>query len=230
MSEVKRNITVTFLFLVCVYGLYAAYTRGNANAWYFKAEFALNDWAAEGEIPNIRQYTETLAAIEKAHSLDPGHPHYVHMLGRIIHWGIDNEFESIDKLSVVKRRYLEASELRPLWPDPWVDLARLNHYLHGYNAETQFYLERALKTGPFVDLVTISTAEILLLHWEELSGADRALLFEQFDIATKQAKVLKAVLDFAQQIEQEKLLCLQLKFNPDYKKQKESRIFKQFCK
>ncbi len=225
----NSKLIIIILAIICCYGLYTSFLRGNANAWYFKAEFALNDWFLKGGIPSQQNYSEALDAINKAQSLDPEHPHYAHMLGRIIHWGVDSNFENKEQLLTVKNWYLKATELRPLWPDPWVDLARLNNFLQGYNQETQGYLQQALKTGPYIDLVTISCIEILLLNWNKLPHDDKALIFEQFSIAVKQTNVLRSVLEIATKIGKENIFCLQLKYNKDYKQQKSLSVYRQFC-
>jgi len=91
------------------------------------------------------------------------------------------------------------------------------------------YIQQALKTGPYINLVNDGVLQILLLNWAELTVDEKALLFEQFAIATKQPELLTKILDFASQYEQVKPLCLQLKFNPDYIKQKDSSIYRRFC-
>lgn len=206
-----------------------AFYRGTANVWYFKAEYALNEWAENGVIANKADYLETLNAITKAQTLDPNHPHYAHMVGRITHWGVDMGFEEKAKLHEVKAWYLSATEIRPLWPDPWIDLARLNNYLAGYTTETKLYIEQALKTGPYINLVTKGTLQVLMLNWNHLSGTEKRLLFDQFSIAVKQPKLLTEVLSLAKDMGRETLLCNQLKFNPAYKTQKESNIYNRYC-
>jgi len=228
-SKPVNYIAIGMLLLLTLYCLSSSFSRGMANAWYFNAEFSLNDWATKNTIKDKAEYTSTLTSIKKAQSLDPTHPHYAHMVGRILHWGVDMGFEDTIKLAVINQWYLLATELRPFWPEPWIDLARLNNSLHGYNDKTKYYIEQALATGPYVDLVTVGTIQVWLLNWSALSGSERTLLFKQFDVATKQPKVLKQVLEFSKSINREKLLCTQLKFNPLYSKQKEWYPYRKFC-
>ena len=159
-----RPLAILLLASVCLYGLSSAYHRGNANAWYYQVEYALNDWSKADTIASLADYQDTLAIMKKVVALDPGHPHYAHMMGRVLHWGVNMEFEPRMTLLEVKKWYLKATELRPLWPDPWVDLAILNNYLTGYSEETQFYMAQALVAGPFDDLVKQA---------EEQIGADK---------------------------------------------------------
>ena len=222
-------VTFSLLLLLTVYCLSSSFNRGVANAWYFNAEFSLNDWAKQKTIKDKTEYQHALTAIKKAQSLDPTHPLYVHMVGRISHWGVDMGFEDEAKLAEINEWYLSATQLRPLWPDPWVDLLLLNNYLQGYNDQTKAYVKEALATGPYIGYVTVGTIKVWLLNWSVLSGKERELLFKQFDVATKQNKVLSQVLEFAKEINREKLLCSQLKFNPKYVKQKASNLYKKYC-
>ncbi len=119
--------------------------------------------------------------------------------------------------------------MRPLWPDPWIDLAILNNYTNGYDEETKTYMQQALKTGPYINLVNNGVMQILLLNWAMLTIDEKTLLFDQFAIAAKQPELLTRILDFASQYEQVKPFCLQLKFNPDYSKQKGSSVYKRYC-
>lgn len=237
-TSVKSNIPNNYLFtgllvallLFTLYCLSSAFSRGSANAWYFSAEFALNEWAIKGEIESKEAYLSTLTAIQKAQSMDTMHPHYAHMLGRIMHWGVDMGYEDASKLIEIKQWYLLATTLRPMWPDPWVDLLRLNNYLEGYNYETKHYIQQALKVGPYIDLVTTGTIEVWLLNWHLLSGVEKTKLFDQFDIATRQNKVLSSVLELATKLNREKLLCVQLTYNKAYQKQKDSWVYRRHCK
>jgi hypothetical protein len=228
-NKLVHYFSLGLLLLLTFYCLSSAFSRGVANAWYFNAEFSLNDWANHKTIKDKEDYEQTLSSIKKAQSLDPTHPHYAHMVGRIMHWGVDKGFEDKAKLEEISQWYLLATQLRPLWPDPWVDLLRLNNFLDGYNDQTKYYIEKALATGPYIDLVTIGTLQVWLLNWSVLSGRERQLLFNQFYVATKQHKVLSQVLQFAKDINREKLLCSQLKFNVKHQKQKDSNLYRNYC-
>jgi hypothetical protein len=228
-NKIIHYFTLALLLLVSLYGISSAFSRGAANAWYFNGEFSLNNKKEQHAIKDKAIYTKVLTSIKKAQSLDPMHPHYAHMVGRTMHWGIDMEFTDKEKLTEVRQWYLLAAQLRPLWPDPWVDLMRLNNYLDGYNVQTKYYMEQALSVGPNVDLVTLATLQVWLINWSNLSGKERELLFKQFDVATKQNKVLDEVLQFAKDISSENLLCSQLKFNMRYSKQKKSYLYRRYC-
>lgn len=228
-SKLQFYVVVMVLSIITVYALSAALTRGVANAWYFHVEFSLNAWADDKTQVNIESYENTLTSIKKAQSLDPTHPHYAHMLGRVLHWGVDLGYEDRSRLTDVKEWYVLATKLRPMWPDPWADLVRLNNYLNGFTDETKYYINQALTMGPYNDFVRVSTMKVWLMNWSVLSGEERAALYTQFDLATKHYAKLEEILNFAKNNNKEKVLCSQLKYNPVYKAHKTTWLYKKSC-
>lgn len=226
---IKRLLAVLLLSLLCLYGAYTAFYKGSANAWYYQAEFAINAWAKQGKVSSRSDYDVALTAIIKARALDPNYPHYAHINGRILHWGIISGFEGVDKYHKVKSLYLSAVANRPMWPDVWIDLAIINNYLDGFNADTQQYLAEAIETGPYIKEVITGSIEILLSNWLLLSAKDKQLMFDQFAKSVKHPDLLKASLVFATSITKQKLLCLQLKYKPEYQMAKSTWPYKKYC-
>ena len=227
---VPRTILVLLLLFVCLYAGYTAFYKGYANAWYYQAEFAINAWAKQGKVTSRSEYDSALAAINKAHVLDLSYPHYAHINGRILHWGIISGFENEAKYTAVRSLYLAAAARRPMWPDVWIDLATTNNYLDGYNIDTQQYLANAIETGPYIKEVISGSMQILLSNWVLLSGKDKQLMFDQFAKSVKHPDLLKANLVFATSIGKQKLLCLQLKYKPEYQTVKSTWSYNKYCK
>jgi len=90
-------------------------------------------------------------------------------------------------------------------------------------------LQQALQVGPYYQAVTTGVIKVLLKNWDELSAEDKVLLFEQFAIAAKQPDILIEVLSFAKKMEKENLLCVQIKFKPEYEKLKNSGAYRDLC-
>ncbi|MFT6731901.1 MAG: hypothetical protein ACJAS9_000075 [Polaribacter sp.] len=105
----------------------------------------------------------------------------------------------------------------------------MNNQRQGYNLETRYYIEQAIKTGPYIDYVNLGILQVLLQNWSTLSGSDRTLLFERLAIATKQP-ILKEVLVFAKKLGRDKILCIQFNFNPIYETIKNSNVYLKYCK
>ncbi|MCJ8349704.1 VpsP family polysaccharide biosynthesis protein [Moritella sp.] len=229
-TAVPRTMLALLLLFGCLYAGYTAFYKGYANAWYYQAEFAINAWAKQGKVTSRSEYDSALAAINKAHALDPSYPHYAHINGRILHWGIISGFEGEAKYTTVRSLYLAAVARRPMWPDVWLDLATINNYLNGYNADTQQYLAKAMATGPYINAVIAGSVRILLSNWSELTGQDKQLVFDQFGKSVKQQALLIDILTYATSIDKQKLLCVQLKFNPAYRAVKSTSAYTRYCK
>jgi len=108
-TKPANYIALGMLLLLTLYCLSSSFSRGASNAWYFNAEFSLNDWATKNTIKDEAEYTSTLTSIKKAQSLDPTHPHYAHMVGRITHWGVDMGFEDTTALVDINQWYVLAT-------------------------------------------------------------------------------------------------------------------------
>jgi len=228
-ATAKRSVFVLLLLVICLYGGYTAFYKGSANAWYYRAEFAINAWAKQGKVASRSEYDSALSAITKAHAIDPSYPHYAHINGRILHWGIISGFEDESKYTNIKVLYLSAIARRAEWPDVWIDLSAINNYLAGYNIDTQQYLAKAIETGPYIKEVITGSMEILLSNWALLPGKDKQLMFDQFAKSVKHPDLLKANLAFATLIDKQKLLCLQLKYKPEYHSVKSTWPYKKYC-
>jgi len=224
-----KKLIATLLAVVTIWSIHTAYVRGKANIYYFRAESRLNQWAKNDKIKDKEDYQKALYSITLAHQLDPGHPHYVHILGRIIQWGIDFGFDSDSKLPQVKQYFLSSTKLRPLWPDPWIDLALLNDSLEGYTPETVHYRDQALKTGPYWDTVTSGVIKLLLKHWDVLSNSDKALLNKELKITLKRNALLEDAFYFSNQYHQVKRVCNILKSLLLINEQSENFIVKRNC-
>jgi len=204
--------------------------RGSASSWYYKAETYLNKWTALGKIANNQEYLNALNAINTANNLDSSHPDYLHLLGRVMYWGVTQGFEPKEKLPLIKQLYIKSTSLRPLWPQPWIDLAHLNNLIDGFNHDTKNYIEQALHAGPYLDEVNVQVIKILIEHWAVLEEHDRELMFKQFRITTWRPKILNQILIDAKLLGQHDLLCDYLSVNPNYnKKYKETDLYQEFC-
>jgi len=228
-ASVKRGMVILLLLLVCLYAGYTAGYKGYANAWYYQAEFAINAWAKQGKVSSRSEYDSALTAITKAHDMDPSYPHYAHINGRILHWGIISGFEDESQYTTVRSLYLAAVARRPMWPDVWMDLATINNYLDGYDSDTQQYLAEAMATGPYINAVIAGSVRILLSNWSALSGQDKQLVFTQFGKSIKQPRLRNEILTYATSIDKQKLLCVQLKFNPEYHAVKSTSSYHKYC-
>ncbi|MBE0363246.1 hypothetical protein PULV_a3872 [Pseudoalteromonas ulvae UL12] len=226
----KNKIVIAFLMLATLSTMVFAFSWGMANVWYFSASYELDEWTKKGSIQTQADYESAYDAIAKAVAYDPTHPHYLHMQGRIVLWGINDGFVERARIDEVKALYLASTQQRASWPIPWIDLAYLNNAEQGLNQETWSYIDQALLVGPFEHAVTQGVLEIMLTNWGTIEPSRAPLFFEHFAVAAKQPKILKAVLVYAVAVGRKNLVCSQLKFDKEYKAQKESWLYKKYCR
>jgi hypothetical protein len=200
-----------------------------ANAWYYNASYYINDWSKAGQLVNQSEYQAALSAINKAVDLDPNHPHYLHIKGRIIVWGIGANFEPKLTFHDVRALYQRALHVRQAWPDTWADLAKVNFYLEGLTPVTLFNIEQALKYGPYQQLVTTSVLDILMQSWPILTPVQKALFFKQLSIGLQQQKLISTIFNSAKSNKLNRLICTQIKFDQQFKSIKNTWVTNRYC-
>jgi len=228
-NTLSRYFIIAALSIVCLSTLAVTYSWGMANAWYFNASFYISDWAKQGKLDNEADYNSALSAINKAVSFDSQHPHYHHIKGSIIHWGIGAGFEEKLTFNDVKAIYKTSVSLREAWPDVWIDLARVNFILEGLTDETQSYIDKALHYGPFQQSVTFGTLDLLMQSWNRLNPDQTALFYKQLPIALNQPKLFKRVFKIAQQNKIDNLVCIQIKYNKELLSVNKPWVMKKYC-
>jgi len=206
-SKILKTLAVVLLAIAVLFTAYVAGKRGLANAWYYQAEYFYSDWEQSSTVGSQPRYHTAVNALDKALSLDPSHPEYWHLMGRLRLLGVNAGYEPDAVLDVVKQHFLKSTENRPMWPDTWLDLARLNNYMEGLNDDTRLYMHNALQTGPYIDLVVWGVAEILLDNWMWLSDTDKSLLEGVLRKASKQPKALKLIFESATRFEKQDVVC-----------------------
>jgi len=229
-NTLSRYLIIAALSIVCLSTLAVTYSWGMANAWYFNASFYISDWAKEGKLDNKADYQSALSAINKAVSYDTEHPHYHHIKGRIVHWGIGAGFEEKLTFNDVKDIYKTSVSLREAWPDVWIDLARVNFILEGLTDETLSYIDKALYYGPYQQSVTLGSLNLLMQSWNNLKPEQTALFYKQLPIALKQNRLINQVFTMAQQNNVDNLVCIQIKYNKELESLKNTWTTRKYCK
>lgn len=225
----KNKLLVAVFALMTFTAMVYAYSWGVANIWYFNASYYLDDWSKAGKIEHADEYQKAWAAISKSVAYDPSHPHYLHIKGRILQWGINENLVDAAQISEVKALFLASTQARSAWPIPWIDLAHLNASQEGMSDETWQYIHQALAVGPYEQAVNQGVLNIMMAYWYQVTPGQAPLFFEQFAIAVKQPKMLETVLKFSQTVGRKNLICPQLRFNQQYETQRKSHVYKKYC-
>jgi len=233
MSIKFNHITYIPIILLIVFTIGIASTSFRwalANMWYFNASYHIDAWSKSELVGNKQNYDEALSAINKAISYNPEHPHYHHTKGKVIHWGIIGKFEEKHKIKQIKELYKISLTFREAWPVVWSDLARVNYLIEGLSIETQMYIDKALLYGPNKKEVISEVLDIYMRSWAELNTGQLHLFYKQLKSLTHQQHLLKNILINAEKYGISNIICIEIKFNHEYKSLSSSWVKNEYCK
>lgn len=200
-----------------------------ADINYENANTKLNSWDREKKIEKTTDYELALNSINSAIKFNPNNPHYLDTKARIISRGIVLNNDEQEKYQEVISLYHESLEKRKNWPVTWVELASVNAYVHGITPETISYINNALEYGPYNRFVITTASGIFLNNWESLNTEEKLFFFRLLDIAASKPQILTTVIQDAQSVEMEKLICIQIKYKSQFNKYQQQWPFKGIC-
>lgn len=225
-----RIFVAVLLILLSLFCLNQYYTLGVANAHFFSVKEQLNVWAKNNKVESNQEYTNTLNAINYVLEHDDGNPHYWHIKGKVVHWGVFAGFETPSAFNEIKSYYQTSLELRKNWPMVWSDLALVNSKLNGLSEETQSYIDQSLVYGPFEFDVLLIISEIYLANWASTTGKQKELFFESLTKLTKFGYKFSALFKLAEQYNKKTLVCTYIKYAKETANVKDSALVKRECR
>lgn len=221
-----RKIGVCLTALLCALLIYSYYSIGMANAHFFGVKSQLEAWNQQGEIESQSNYTETVDTLEYVLQLDPHNPHYWHIKGKVIHWGVFAGFESSNALQEAKNAYLKAIELRKTWPSVWGDLALINNVQEGVSPNTIHYIDQALLYGPYEAEVILAISDIYLANWDAISGEQKQ---QFFSLMPRLGHKSSSLFTLAKKHKRMPLICGYIKYAEPLKYIHSSYLYKRNC-
>ncbi|MFT6909754.1 MAG: hypothetical protein ACJAS1_006481, partial [Oleiphilaceae bacterium] len=149
------------LVIISVCGISAAYDYGVASVNYYNVKNIVEKWHLDPQNSGLESYqmakNNSLVAIQ----YHPDNALYLDLKAQVDEWGVIFEFEdSIEGLNSAKKYYLQATQLRPLWPVTWASLAKVKWRLQEFDDEMLYFLERANTLGPKKAEVNILIADL----------------------------------------------------------------------
>lgn len=216
MTKYLTHATAASLLCLCAYGTFLAANWGVANIYYFKANDILEEWNKDRTTLSVDTYKQAQHYIQQSLKYHSSHNHYIHTSGRILHWGVIVGAENDEKYDEVLKLYLQATETRPNWYETWADLARLNSFLYGYNEETEYYLEQALRTGRFTGHVMYTASKVYLDNWEYLKPSIKRKYLSVVKDSFKKEYRFREQLSLAKEYDKLNTVCLLANVNDGY--------------
>lgn len=143
----RGSLLYIFVIFISLIGLINAFRFGAASLDYYFVRNSIELWQDQGLVQDKQQYDSAKRAISTANTLHSSNPLFVELRAQISEWGALSEFEPSGSLSTAKANYLLATEIRPLWPVTWTNLALLKWRLQEFDDEMLLYLEKADALG-----------------------------------------------------------------------------------
>jgi tetratricopeptide (TPR) repeat protein len=136
------------MFFIAIVGFANAFRFGGASLDYYTVRNSVELWLNEGAPQTEENYLRAKQAVNTATLIHYSHPLYRQLVAQVKEWGVLAGFEPDLSLESAKASYLEAVELRPLWPVTWANLAMLKWRKQEFDDEMYEYLEKANQLGP----------------------------------------------------------------------------------
>ncbi|TKF22560.1 hypothetical protein FCV43_05970 [Vibrio genomosp. F6] len=181
-SKVQYNFYFKPLRWLAIFGalamVYFSFCFGVASVYASAAEKNIERWSIRPDSVTLENVSETKTIALKAISLQPSHPHYFNILGKIYEWEafLKNSTDRKNSLIHAKNAYLESASLRPIWPDTWADLIVVDSQLDSKNIVQ--YINKADKYGPFTPKVNQTVSQVGLINWQLFTSPQKKLALD----------------------------------------------------
>jgi len=195
-------IATTIIFFACKYGL--------ANLSYLKVDSYLMRWQeskqlTQDELDDALQATDTMLALH-------GHfPHYLNVAAKVYEWQAFNQHADRTlyqaSLSQALVYYQNSTALREHWPLTWVFMANVKANLQQFDEQFYYYIDQAIKYGPYTHQVNLQIAKLQLQYWGELEQFSTKIGIEQIKRTLLNHHSRNALLYYARDIERIGLVC-----------------------
>lgn len=222
MMSRLHYVFVALLVVISVSGISTAYDYGIASVNFYNVKNTIENWREDPSETSLKQY---LFAKNNSLVANKYHPHnalYADIKAQVDEWGVVFEFEDpIEGLNSAKQSYLQASQLRPLWPVTWASLVKVKWRQQEFDDEMRFYLQQTNKLGPKKAEVNILIAELGLALYKNnhpMLFEIRPLFYERLAQGLLNPLSRKEVKQIIENYQAERLVCRWLRDEPRAKK------------
>ncbi|ENM5842474.1 exopolysaccharide biosynthesis protein VpsP [Vibrio mimicus] len=191
--------------------IYFAFQQGIASLYALAAEKELLAWNhTPASMPAVE---EAHIAIQRAIDHNPDHPQYYFLAARIWQWQafLSTGQEADQALTTAKATYLESAQRRPMWPDTWAELLKIEAQLHrdGQDiTELGEYLIKAAQYGPYTPAVNIAISQVGLAKWKLWNSEQKWLVIEHLARGLYGKNSRHTLAEYLKSTDQFKLACV----------------------
>ena len=177
----KAGLVVIFSLLIFAISFPVKY--GIANVQYYAADHLLISWHKSPQTLNVKSWQQAFKSINKANELQPNHPLYLDIKGKVLLWGLNlSDSEIMPKpqlLNLALNSFKQSLKIRPVWANTWIDLAMTKWHLNQIDDEFWLALEKAEKFGPYMPEVNLGLSTIYMAFWPQLTTIQKIKGVEQ---------------------------------------------------
>ncbi|AIY65442.1 hypothetical protein [Pseudoalteromonas piratica] len=220
----KRYFIILILAVSTLLSLYEFYKRGVAHLYYSNSNkaYKLTVNEREGDLILLKKAEENII---KAINLIPKDPHYLHLKANILN-SIDFKNSNLHE---VKSLLQQSVKLRSSWWGTWIDLAYVNIQIEGFSPESKFYLNKAQQLGGLQIGFVNSYLMILIENWNNLDSKDTYNFYSYLKIASRNNATFSNIMKYAYSKDKHELICIQIRYDSNYKTFKDSSLYSNYC-
>ena len=199
-----------------------------ANLSYLKVDSYLTRW----QDSNVVEETELIDALDSVDTMLylHGHfPHYLNVAAKVYQWkafkiSSENTNENFNKESFAFQEYQDSlyqalhyyeqsTKLRFQWPMTWAFMANVKANLNQFDDQFYYYIEQAIKFGPYTNEVNLQIAKLQLRYWGELKELPVKVGLEHIKRALLNNKSRNVLLKYAVSVNREGIVCTVARLN-----------------
>lgn len=200
-----------FIVTLSSFGIQQAVYIGLASFHNYSVFNMLKRWQKSPLEHTFIDYSRIKAKAEKAVTFHPKNAEYWDLKAQVNEWGILFGYENHENaLLEVKKQYLRATELRPLWPETWASLIKLKWRLQEFDEEMLNYFKQATTLGPQkpkVHLVVVELGLTLYANNHPMLIRIRKEFYHRLALGLKNSQTRSKVKTLISQYGSQTLVC-----------------------
>ena len=182
-----------------------------ANLSYLKVDSYLTRWQ-KSKVLTQDELSDALISVDAMLSLHGHFPHYLNTAAKVFEWqaylNIDDPISYKKSLMQSMSYYHSSVELRTHWPLTWIFMANIKSNLNEFDDDFYFYVDQAIKYGPYTYQVNLQIGKYQLQYWGLLNQLSLKTGIEHIKRALRHNKARCEIVIFSQSVGKLNVVCM----------------------
>jgi hypothetical protein len=204
-------LVATLIITLSSFGIQQAFYIGLASFHNYSVFNKLKHWQKSPFEHTFVDYSRIKKKAEKAVTYHPNNAEYWDLKAQVHEWGVLFGYENHENaLLEVKKQYLRATELRPLWPETWASLIKLKWRLQEFDEQMLAYFKQATTLGPQkpkVHLVVIELGLALYANNHPMLLKIRQEFYHRLVLGLRHSQTRSKVRTLISQYDSQTIVC-----------------------